>query len=70
MASRIEDVAPGADIATIPGEPVSVGRWPEGCRFHPRCDYAIDACRVGPQPPMRPVKAQRSACIRAEELDA
>jgi oligopeptide/dipeptide ABC transporter ATP-binding protein len=70
MASRIEDVAPGADIATIPGEPVSVGRWPDGCRFHPRCDYAIDACRVGPQPPMRQVKAQRSACIRAEELDA
>jgi oligopeptide/dipeptide ABC transporter ATP-binding protein len=70
MASRIEDVAPGDDIATIPGEPVSVGRWPEGCRFHPRCHYAIDACRAGPQPAMRQLEAQRSACIRAEELDA
>jgi oligopeptide/dipeptide ABC transporter ATP-binding protein len=70
MASRIEEVAPGDDIATIPGEPVSVGRWPDGCRFHPRCHYTIDACRTGPQPAMRQLEAQRSACIRAEELDA
>jgi oligopeptide/dipeptide ABC transporter ATP-binding protein len=67
-ASRIEQVAPGEDIATIPGEPVSVGRWPAGCRFNPRCSFAIDACKVGEQPPLRPVHRQMSACIRAEEL--
>jgi oligopeptide/dipeptide ABC transporter ATP-binding protein len=67
-ASRIEEVAPGEDIATIPGEPVSVGRWPAGCRFNPRCSYAIDACKTGPQPPLRPVRGRLTACIRAEEL--
>ena len=24
---------------------------PEGCRFHPRCEHAVDACRRGEQPP-------------------
>jgi peptide/nickel transport system ATP-binding protein len=24
---------------------------PDGCRFHPRCAYAVDACREGDQPP-------------------
>jgi len=24
---------------------------PDGCRFHPRCEYAVDACRGGEQPP-------------------
>jgi oligopeptide/dipeptide ABC transporter ATP-binding protein len=67
-ASRIEHVAPGEDIVTIPGEPVSVGRWPAGCRFHTRCSFAIDACRSGPQPPLRPVRSRLTACIRAEEL--
>jgi oligopeptide/dipeptide ABC transporter ATP-binding protein len=67
-ASRIEQVAPGEDIVTIPGEPVSVGRWPAGCRFNPRCAFAIDVCKTGPQPSLRPVNRQLTACIRAEEL--
>ena len=24
---------------------------PDGCRFHPRCEHAVDACRRGEQPP-------------------
>ncbi|SDZ81258.1 peptide/nickel transport system ATP-binding protein [Haloplanus vescus] len=24
---------------------------PDGCRFHPRCSYAVDACSEGEQPP-------------------
>ena len=28
---------------------------PDGCRFHPRCEHAIDACRQGEQPPAYPV---------------
>jgi peptide/nickel transport system ATP-binding protein len=24
---------------------------PDGCRFHPRCAYAVDACKRGDQPP-------------------
>jgi oligopeptide/dipeptide ABC transporter ATP-binding protein len=69
-ASRIDQVKPGDDIVTIPGEPVAVGKWPPGCRFNPRCAYAADACRHGPQPALMPVGLQKTACIRFESLPA
>ena len=33
-------------LRSIPGQVPSPGAWPEGCRFHPRCDRAVDACRA------------------------
>ncbi|MCS7146527.1 MAG: ABC transporter ATP-binding protein [Nitrososphaerota archaeon] len=33
-------------LVTIPGEPPSLLMPPQGCRFHPRCPYAMDVCRV------------------------
>ena len=42
---------------------------PEGCRFAPRCKYAIPAC-VAATPALREVGvAHRAACIRAEEIE-
>ena len=29
---------------------------PDGCRFHPRCPYAIDDCKTGNQPPFETVR--------------
>jgi peptide/nickel transport system ATP-binding protein len=38
---------------------------PQGCRFHPRCPFAIEACRAAP-PPLREVApAHLAACLRA-----
>jgi oligopeptide/dipeptide ABC transporter ATP-binding protein len=34
-------------LTTIPGQVPSLARLPQGCRFAPRCAYAIDACRAG-----------------------
>ncbi len=31
---------------SIPGNPPSLLSPPEGCRFHPRCEYATDICRT------------------------
>jgi peptide/nickel transport system ATP-binding protein len=31
---------------SIPGAPPSLAHPPAGCRFHPRCPFAVDACRV------------------------
>ncbi len=38
-----------------------------GCRFHPRCFMAVEACRKQ-DPPLEGDDTQRSACIRREEL--
>jgi oligopeptide/dipeptide ABC transporter ATP-binding protein len=36
-----------AALRPIPGSPPDLSRLPHGCRFHPRCGFAIDACRAG-----------------------
>ncbi len=38
-----------------------------GCRFHPRCFMAVEACREQ-APPLEGPERQRSACIRRGEL--
>ena len=44
---------------------------PPGCHFHPRCTYAVDACRQI-DPVLKSVdeadQARRAACIRSDEL--
>lgn len=37
--------APKTRMASIPGSPPDLLNPPEGCRFHPRCKYAIDVCK-------------------------
>lgn len=34
------------ELSSIPGSPPSLSNPPTGCRFHPRCTQAIDACRT------------------------
>jgi peptide/nickel transport system ATP-binding protein len=45
---RLLESVPGAagDIRDIPGEVPSLVAPPPGCRFHPRCDHATEACSV------------------------
>ncbi len=45
-------VGPRTVLSGIEGAPPSLANPPPGCRFHPRCDVAIDACR-GAAPPLR-----------------
>jgi peptide/nickel transport system ATP-binding protein len=40
----------------IPGAPPSLINPPPGCRFHPRCPYAMDVCRRQ-EPPEVEVKS-------------
>ena len=37
-------------LRTIPGEPAHAGDLPGGCPFHPRCEFAVEACREGDPP--------------------
>ncbi len=54
-----------ADLETIPGTPPDPGRFPEGCRFAPRCPFEIDACH-GADYRLAAGREGRTACIRTD----
>lgn len=55
-------------IESIPGSPPDLANPPTGCRFNPRCPYAVERCREQ-EPPLTEVQKNRSvACIRYEDL--
>jgi len=35
-----------SERVSIPGRPPALDNLPSGCRFHPRCPYAMDICKV------------------------
>ena len=52
---------------SLPGEVPDPAHPPTGCRFHPRCSYAFDRCRVD-EPALVDVRVGRAAaCWLAEE---
>ena len=50
-------------LAAIPGRVPPPWDWPRGCRFHPRCGFAEDACRE-----REIAMAGGSRCRRRDEL--
>jgi oligopeptide transport system ATP-binding protein len=62
------DVERSRQRIVLPGDPPSPLNPPAGCAFHPRCPYAIDACRAA-VPPLEPVGDHHEvACIRAADI--
>jgi oligopeptide/dipeptide ABC transporter ATP-binding protein len=66
--SRVDTAIPGQDLDAIPGDPPSIGSWPTGCRFWPRCPLADDACRPGSQPGLQSIAGHLSACLHADRM--
>jgi oligopeptide/dipeptide ABC transporter ATP-binding protein len=61
---------PRSTLLPIPGSPPSLITPPSGCRFHPRCQFAEDDCRVT-EPPLEQLDASRAtACLHHDRLEA
>jgi len=50
-----------SELKSIPGSVPDMVNPPEGCRFHPRCAYAFDRCRIK-EPPLQGGREHRVAC--------
>ncbi|HEX3833080.1 MAG TPA: ABC transporter ATP-binding protein [Solirubrobacteraceae bacterium] len=58
-----------ARLEAITGMPPGVADMPLGCRFHPRCPLADDACCLDRGYPLRAVGGgRRSACVHSERV--
>jgi oligopeptide transport system ATP-binding protein len=55
------EAARDTPLVAIKGTPPSPQQVPAGCRYHPRCLYAIDVCTTD-DPPLQPVGGRRLAC--------
>lgn len=62
--------APGMRLPAIPGTVPAPGRWPSGCRFAPRCPYALESCTAAPIPLLETAKGHYSRCVRIDALQA
>ncbi|MEM4591959.1 MAG: ABC transporter ATP-binding protein, partial [Sulfolobales archaeon] len=49
-------------ITWIPGVPPDLRMPPPGCRFHPRCPYAMDICRSEEPPEIEVEKGRTVSC--------
>lgn len=58
-----------ARLESIAGMPPGAAEMPQGCRFHPRCPLADDACCADRTYPLRAVgDGRQSACVHSERV--
>ena len=57
---------PRVPLKGIPGNPPDLSRVPSGCRFRPRCPYAIDKC-AELAPDLYPLDGSLVRCLRRED---
>ena len=68
LDSMPQSVAKGERLRMIAGTVPVPSRFPSGCRFAPRCAWAVDACRDAP-PALEPIDDGRHVrCIRHADL--
>ncbi|MFX1485004.1 MAG: ABC transporter ATP-binding protein [Promethearchaeota archaeon] len=67
LISSFPSVLGDRGIDFIPGNPPDLINPPEGCPYHPRCDYAIEKCK-SQVPPLESKNGIRVACLRSDEI--
>jgi oligopeptide/dipeptide ABC transporter ATP-binding protein len=71
LVNATPDVDAVVDLLTgIRGSAPTLGHWPEGCAFNPRCDFASAECQSGEFPLIDTGEGRASACIHVEQLHA
>jgi peptide/nickel transport system ATP-binding protein len=56
-------------LTSITGTPPDLVHLPAGCSYHPRCEFAVDRCRlVDPALTAVETVSHRAACIRWEAV--
>jgi peptide/nickel transport system ATP-binding protein len=65
LASRVERVARGERLETIPGSPPDLAALPPGCAFGPRCSRATAACQDTPPELIADGQGRAVACFNA-----
>jgi peptide/nickel transport system permease protein len=68
LASNPHLAPEAAILPVIQGTVPPPGSWPAGCRFGPRCRYAIAACTERPVAIDAPYQAHETRCIRHDQL--
>ncbi len=54
--------APAATLAPIEGSPPDLHHPPPGCRFAPRCPFALPVCTTTPPPSLPVAAGHLAAC--------
>jgi peptide/nickel transport system ATP-binding protein len=62
LMASIPRIGGSKELSWIPGSPPDLRSPPPGCRFHPRCPYAMDICRREDPPSFTIDRDQLSAC--------
>ncbi|WP_367924893.1 ABC transporter ATP-binding protein [uncultured Ruthenibacterium sp.] len=68
MNSTIKVNQTNHKLDTIKGTVPSLADMPEGCRFHPRCPYATDACRSTAPDLLEVAPGRKVRCLRWQEI--
>jgi oligopeptide/dipeptide ABC transporter ATP-binding protein len=69
LVNATPDVDAVVDLLVgIRGNAPTLGNWPEGCAFHPRCDFATEECQSGEFPLRDTGDGRASACIHIDRL--
>jgi peptide/nickel transport system ATP-binding protein/oligopeptide transport system ATP-binding protein len=69
LVNATPDVDAVVDLLTgIRGSAPTLGNWPEGCAFNPRCDFASEECLTGEFPLLDTGGGRASACIHVDRL--
>jgi len=67
LISSFPSVIGESKIDFIPGNPPDLINPPDGCPYHPRCDYGIEICK-SEVPPLESKNDIRVACHRSDEI--